>query len=284
MPANTPKLGILAGGGDLPLKLAQACQAKGRGFLMIGLEGCAGPEIEAYPHEWSALGSVARTYKLLRDAGCSEVVLAGNVRRPDFRQIKPDRKGAVLLAKVVGAAVRGDGALLSVIIQDIEHEGFKVIGADDVLAELIARPRVMTRAAPSARDLRDIAKAIEVVNALGRLDIGQGAVVCEGLVLAVEAAEGTDRMLERCALLPAAIRGTPEDRRGVLVKLPKPRQELRVDLPTIGLPTIERAAAAGLAGIAVKAGGALIMDEASLIARADALGLFVAGIDASDDT
>jgi hypothetical protein len=126
--------------------------------------------------------------------------------------------------------------------------------------------------------LRDIARAMEAVIALGALDIGQGAVVCEGLVLAVEAAEGTDKMLERCAELPEPIRGTARSRRGVLVKLPKPKQEMRVDLPTIGVATVERAAAAGLAGIAIKAGAALILDEAAVIARADALGIFVAGI------
>ncbi len=130
--------------------------------------------------------------------------------------------------------------------------------------------------------MRDIVKGIEVVEALGKFDVGQGAVVCEGLVLAIEAAENTDAMLERCAVLPQNIRGTAEARRGVLVKVPKPRQEMRVDLPTIGVPTVENVAAAGLAGIAVKAGATLILNEAEVVARADALGIFVIGIGSPD--
>lgn len=279
MTQNRPtKLGILAGGGDLPLKLAQGAQARGRELFVIAIEGCAGAEIEAYPHAWCPIGMVGQAQKLLRDAACSDVVFAGVVRRPDFRKLKLDRKGAALLPKVLSAAAKGDDALLSAMVADFEREGFRVVGVGDVFADLIVKPHVMTRAAPNDRDLRDIARGIEVVKALGSLDIGQGAVVCEGLVLGVEAAEGTDAMIERCARLPEPIRGSQTARRGVLVKLPKPGQELRVDLPTIGLPTVARADAAGLAGIAVKAGAALIIDEAAVVARADAAGLFIVGI------
>jgi DUF1009 family protein len=276
------KLGILAGGGDLPLKLAEACRTSGRPFFILGIEGSAGPEIEAFPHEWAGIGAIARAHKILKEAGCEEIVFAGIVRRPNFRTIKLDRKGALLLPKVLRAATRGDDAILSTIIGDFEREGFRVVGVSEVFADLIVKPRTLTQARPSDRDMRDIVKAIEVVTTLGNLDIGQAAVVCEGLVLAVEAAEGTDAMLERCAALPVNIRGTAESRRGVLVKVPKPKQEMRVDLPTIGVPTVERAAAAGLAGIAVRAGSALIIDEAGVTARANALGLFVIGIGSSN--
>jgi DUF1009 family protein len=271
-------LGIIAGCGNLPLRLADACANVGRKFLLLGLEGYADKAIEAYPHAWSALGTFDRTLKLLKGAGCAEVVFAGVVRRPDFTKVKLDWHGARLLPKIVQAAARGDNSLLAAILAEFEKKGFRVVGAEEIFAGLLAKPRVLTRVGPSARDQRDIARGVETVRALGRLDVGQGAVVCEGLVLAVEAAEGTDKMLERVAALPPEIRGSAAARRGVLVKLPKPAQERRIDLPTIGVATIESAAAAGLAGIAVEAGAALIIDEPAAVARADALGIFVAGV------
>lgn len=277
-PNSEAKLGIFAGGGDLPLKLAEACRARGRAFFVIGIEGSAGPEIEAFPHAWAGIGAIARAHKLLKAEACREIVFAGIVKRPDFKNIKLDHKGVRLFPKVIHAAARGDDALLTVILRDFEREGFTVVSVSDVFSDLVVRPHVLTRYAPTERDTRDIVKAIEVVEALGKFDVGQGAIVCEGLVLAIEAAENTDAMLERCAALPPNIRGSATARRGVLVKVPKPRQELRVDLPTIGVPTVEKAAAAGLAGIAVRAGAALILNESEVIARADALGLFVIGI------
>jgi hypothetical protein len=271
-------LGIIAGGGNLPLRLAAACADSGRKFFLVALENYADKAVETFPHAWTSLGALGHTMKLLKGAGCGEVVFAGVVRRPDFSKLKLDWRGARLLPKVVRAASRGDNAVLSAILEEFEQAGFRVVGAEEVFAGLLAKPQVLTRVAPAPRDERDIARGVETVRALGRLDIGQGAVVCEGLVLAVEAAEGTDAMLERCALLPAEIRGSAAARRGVLVKLPKPAQERRIDLPTIGVATIERAALAGLAGIAVEAGAALIIDESKVVARADELGLFLAGV------
>lgn len=272
------RLGIIAGGGNLPLRLAATCADTGRPFLVLAIEGYADKAVEAFPHEWVSIGRVGHAVALLKRAGCTEIVFAGVVRRPDFSKIKLDWRGARLLPKVVRAAASGDNALLKTILDEFAEEGFRIVGAEEVFAGLLAKPKVLTRTAPAARDERDIARAVETVRALGRLDIGQGAVVCEGLVLAVEAAEGTDKMLERVAALPPEIRGSAAARRGVLVKLPKPAQERKVDLPTIGVETVERAAAAGLAGIAVEAGAALIIDEANTIARADELGLFVAGV------
>jgi len=269
--ASSAKLGIIAGGGDLPLRLAAACTETGRAFYVLAIEGLAKPDVERFPHSWIPLGSVGRAMKLLKETACKEVVFAGIVKRPDFSKLKPDWRGARLIPRMVRAARDGDDALLSVILEEFERAGFKVIGAEEVFSGLLAKPQVLTRVQPTDKDRYDIARGIETVRALGRLDIGQGAVVCEGLVLAVEAAEGTDAMLERCAALPREIRG-------VLVKLTKPAQERRVDLPTMGVATVERAAQAGLAGIAMEAGGALIIDEAETIACADRLGLFIVGI------
>ncbi len=175
------------------------------------------------------------------------------------------------------AARRGDDALLSYLVAAFEREGFHVEGAHEVMAELTLPSGPLGRHAPGAEHGPDIARALEVARAMGRLDVGQGAVSCEGLILAVEAQEGTDRMLERVASLPEAIRGAPGRPRGVVAKASKPGQERRIDLPTIGPATIVKVAAAGLAGLVAEAGLTLVIDRTELVARADALGLFVTG-------
>src|SRR6185312_9420122 len=166
---------------------------------------------------------------------------------------------------------------LRYLMQGFEKEGFAIEGAHEVMGELALGEGPLGAHAPGEAHGADIAKAIEVARAIGALDIGQGAVVCDGLVLAVEAQEGTDAMLRRVADLPADVRGTPERRRGVLAKVAKPIQEDRVDLPTIGLATVEAAAAAGLAGIVGVAGKMLVLDRDAVIRAADAAGLFIAG-------
>jgi UDP-2,3-diacylglucosamine hydrolase len=176
------------------------------------------------------------------------------------------------------AARKGDEALLRFLMDGFEKEGFAIEGAHEVMGELVLPAGPLGRCAPGGAHVADIAKAIEIAGAIGALDIGQGAVVCDGLVLAVEAQEGTDAMLRRVAELAADLRGTPQSRRGVLAKLAKPIQEERVDLPTIGLATVEGAARAGLAGIVGVAGKMLVLDRAAVIGAADAAGLFVAGV------
>lgn len=277
MAAEAPKLAILAGGGTLPHKVAEACAGAGRPFAIFDVEGSADPDIAARAAGRIAYATLGHTLEILRREGCREIILVGRVGRPDFRALIPDWRAVKILPKIIAAARKGDDALLKAVAAELESEGFRLVGVDDVAAALIAPAGVLGRVQPSEGDLSDIARARALVTALGPFDVGQGAVVCEGLVLAIEAAEGTDAMLTRSAGLPAALRGSAAARRGVLVKLPKPGQERKIDLPTIGLPTIEGAAAAGLKGIAIEAGGALILDRSHLIERADAHGLFVYG-------
>ena len=201
--------------------------------------------------------------------------MAGNVARPDFGRLRLDWKGIRVLPRVLTAARKGDDHLLRALVQLFEEEGFAVTGADRILDEA----HVLAEGPLGGTDLpencrADLERAIEVVEALGRVDVGQGAVVVDGNVLAVEAVEGTDRMLARVA----ALRAGWDRRAGLLLKLPKPQQERRVDLPVIGVATVEGAAAAGLAGIAAAAGETLVMDSNAVAARADALGLFVVGV------
>ncbi len=280
MSAESPpkKLGIIAGGGALPRRVREACLASGRPAFLIAIEGEADSETIEAADARTALGAIGRTIALLKEARCADVVLVGRVRRPDFRNLKLDLRGALLLPKVVTAARQGDDALLRVLGKVLEDEGFRLVGVNDAAEGFLAPEGLFGAVAPTAKQRDDIAKGARILHALGPFDIGQAVVVCEGHVLAIEAAEGTDAMLKRCAELPEAWHGTEKARRGVLVKLPKPGQEMRLDLPVIGTETLENAARAGLAGIAVAAGGALLVEHAEIVRRADARGLFIVGL------
>lgn len=280
---NLPKVAIIAGGGALPLQLADACKRTGRPYLVLAVDGFADSAVAEHPHEWVGLASFGRAFKLMHAAGCEAMVLAGIISRPDFSKVKPDLVALKRLPRIIKAARGGDDRLLSTIVSIFEEDGFTVLGAHEVASELLAPLGGFGRHQPAEEHRADMARGIAVVRAMGRFDIGQGAAVCDGLVLAVEAAEGTDRMLERCATLPRQMRGTEKKRKGVFVKAPKPGQERRVDLPTIGPHTVERAAAAGLAGIAVEAGGTLILEREETVAHADRAGMFLYGFAAGEE-
>src|SRR5262249_47773781 len=251
MSAHWKKLGIVAGGGDLPVALAEHCAATGRDFFVARLEHMADPALDAHPGATHNLGAFGARMEAMKAASVDTVVMIGQVARPDLSKLQFDARGQAMLPAILAAFPKGDDAVLRVILEEHQREGFNVIGADEVMEALMAPAGVWGAHAPTEAHKRDIAKAAGIAHALGAFDIAQGVVVCEGHVPAVEAAEGTDAMLARCADLPEALRGSAQKRRGVLVKRPKPIQERRVDLPTIGVKTIEGAAAAGLAGVAV---------------------------------
>lgn len=275
------KLGIIAGGGDLPRAVAQSARADGREVFVIGLLGSLGDAdvwVKDFPHEMASVGAPGQAFKSFRREGVTEVLLAGKVDRPNLSGLKLDLKGVALLPRALKAARQGDDALLRFLVTMFEEEGFRAVGVAEAAPGLVCAEGALGRQSPNDDHRADMAQGFAIVAALGALDVGQAAVVCEGLALAVEAAEGTDRMIERVGTLRVALRGTPENRRGVLVKALKPTQDAKTDMPVIGVATVEKAAAAGLAGIGLQAGGALIVDKAAVAARADALGLFVAGV------
>ncbi len=276
-------LGLVAGLGELPVAIAQNAVAEGRGVYVLRLKGFEEPALAEYPGRSVGLGEFGGLLKSLKQAGCSDVVFAGIVTRPDFRKLNLDMRGARLLPKVIQAARKGDDALLRVLVDTLESEGFNVISAQAANADLLAPKGLLAGPSPRSEDFADIQRAAEIAAATGALDIGQGCVVCDGLVLAVEAQEGTDAMLERVAGLPAEIRGTDAARRGVLVKRPKPMQERRIDLPTTGVSTVEKVAAAGLAGLAIEAGGALMLGRKAMCEAAERLGVFIFGFAPDDD-
>ncbi len=273
-PGGRPALGILAGGGMLPGQVAAAARASGRNVFVVGLEGFAEPAVIApYPHETARLGAAGRILSLLRGNGCSDLVLIGPVRRPSILDLRPDAEGARLLARIGRAAFGGDDGLLAAVHRVLGEEGFRVLGAHEILTEAVGARGLLSSAAPDAQAQADIERGRSVVRALGSVDVGQACVVQQGIVLALEAVEGTDAMLNRAA---AHARPGPG---GVLIKLVKPGQDRRTDLPTIGPDTVRVAAQAGLRGIAFEAGGTLLADREAVVAAADAAGLFLLGID-----
>lgn len=268
------KLGIVAGGGTLPKRLIESCRASGRLFFVIALEGQADPEgLRGVPHAWVRLGAAGDAIARLRSEGCTELVFAGSVRRPSLADVRPDGWAAWFLART-GAFALGDDGLLAAIARALEgSEGFRVVGPETVLPELLARAGAYGRISPSAEDEADIAAAIAAALDLGARDLGQAAVARDGYVIAVERTDGTDAMLARLTKDPA-----PRPPRGILAKVRKPGQDARIDLPAVGPETVRLAARAGLKGIVVEAGGALVADAAELARAADEAGLFVAGV------
>ena len=278
------KLGLIAGGGNLPIEIAEHCERLGRPFFVVRLKGFADEALDRFPGATIGIAELGKAIQTLKRAGCEAVTMAGLVDRPDFASLTPDLRGLKALPGIVAAARKGDDALLRQVLGEFEKDGFLVEGAHQVMGDLTLPLGPLGRIAPSPEQVADIQRALQVARAIGDLDIGQGAVVCDGLVLAVEAQEGTDAMLRRVAGLPESIRGSVQAPRGVLAKAPKPIQETRIDLPTVGLNTIRRAANAGLAGVAGEAGRVLVLDRDEVITLADELGLFVVGVERSQSS
>ena len=243
------RLGLIAGGGGLPVEIATACQQAGRPLFIIRLKGFAGPELAGFPGADIGIAELGKCIRALKAAGCEAICFAGQVNRPDFAALRPDVRGLKALPGLIAAARHGDDGLLRALLQEFEKEGFRIEGADEAMGDLRLPLGVLGRIAPDARHQADIVRALHVARELGRMD------------------------------MPSALRGSPDALRGLLAKAPKPIQETRVDLPTIGLATIQRAARAGLAGVVGEAGRLLVLDRSALIELADDLGLFVLGVE-----
>lgn len=272
-----PKLGIIAGGGALPARLAAAAKAAGRAVFVVKLDGHANdPLLENYPQTTLRLGAAAKILDAMRKQDCVDIVLAGKVARPSFSAMRPDWRATKLLMKV-GMKALGDDGLLRLVGQELEREGFRLVGAHEILPDLAVEEGVLGAVQPDEQALSDARHGLIVARTLGQADVGQGCVVQQGLVLALEAIEGTDEMVRRSALYKRDGVG------GVLVKSAKPQQDRRLDLPAIGLKTVEESHKAGLRGIGLLAGGTMIIDRDAVLARADALGLFVVGLRADEN-
>jgi DUF1009 family protein len=264
------KLGILAGSGELPRRIVEACRATGRPCFVLAFEDfCEPATVADVPHAWVRLGAGGEGMKRLHENGVEELVMAGGVRRPSLWALRPDARAFRFFVKIGLRAMRdfGDDALFRAIIAELEGEGLKVVGVGTILSSLLAPPGPLGRCIPDPSAEADIKAGLEAARAHGARDLGQAVIVNRGVILGAESVTGTDALIRD--------HGAPG---AVLVKMAKPDQERRADLPAIGPDTIAAAVAVGLRGIAVEAGATLLLDRPAMIAAADAAGLFVIGV------
>lgn len=273
------RLAIVAGSGQLPMRLAEAARDAGHTPFVLPIIGAADQDWSGFAHADLAMADIAAFAAITRRESITHAVLSGGIaRRPGLSEFRPTWRLIPAVPRILRALVSGgDDAVLRSVIGLLESEGIKVVGAHEVVPGLLSTEGPIGSVRPDTADLADITAGARAALELGRLDIGQGAVSVGGRVIALEGLEGTDDMLARVARLRAEGR-LPAGRRGVLVKVCKPMQDLRADLPSIGPGTVENASRAGLSGIAVEAGRALVLDREALIAAADRAGIFVTGI------
>ena len=271
-------LAVICGGGALPFAVADAVGKRGRRVVLFAIRGWADPQrVAAYPHHWASFGQFGWFCRVAQREGCRDVVLIGSVVRPAIWKIRPDFKTLRLLPRIVGLLRGGDNRLLKGVAAIFEEHGFRLVGAHEIAPDILMPEGLLGRERPTAGDQADIATALALLEATSPFDVGQAVVVADTRVLAIEAAEGTDRMLARIAELRQGGR-IADARRGVLVKAAKRGQDRRVDLPSIGPRTVEGAARAGLAGIAVVSGSTIIAEAGVTGAAADRERLFVIGV------
>ncbi|WP_019223758.1 LpxI family protein [Bartonella rattaustraliani] len=266
---------IIAGNGVLPITIAQELEKNGQSPFLVLLRGEADAVLYRYEHCELSVVELSRLVKVLKTAGVSHIVLAGGVKkRPLLTQLQFDWTTFLALPKLIGALRGGDDALLRAFIKIIEAHGFCVIGAHEIVPDLLA-PKAfnLTSRRATPKEKKDIFLAAEAAKLLGQLDIGQAAVAINGRVVAVEGAEGTDNMLWRVCEMRE--RGQVSPKGGVLVKCAKPQQDHRVDLPSIGPVTIMNIAKSKLFGIAVEANKSLILSAKTTIEKANKYSLFI---------
>ncbi len=271
-------LGILAGGGMLPQKLLEACDEKGIVPFVVGFEGQTDPMvIQGRSHLWTRLGAAGQIIKTLKSHDIQDLVFIGSIRRPTMAELRPDLKAAEFFAKSSWKVIGGDNGLAEALRDFLGREGFRIHGIHAIAQNLLAPDGVIGAVQPQTSDWQDIEKGIEASQKLGALDIGQAVIVQEGIVLAVEGAEGTDKLMERTKMLMRKGRG------GILVKTCKPGQYRDFDLPTVGPQTILNAAECGLAGVAIHAGHSLLINPEEVAQIADKHKMFVIGIAVKTD-
>jgi UDP-2,3-diacylglucosamine hydrolase len=274
-------VGLIAAGGVMPFAVADSLVARGIDPVLFALRGSCDPvKVTRFRYHWISIGQISRLTRLLRSENCRDLVFIGTLVRPALSEIRLDWGTLRVIPSVLAAFRGGDDHLLSGIGGILERDGFRMVGIKDVAPDLLMPEGCLTRASPDENAAADIARGREVLHALSPFDIGQAAIVIDGHVVGVEDIEGTDGLLARVARLRAEGRIRARTARGALVKAPKSGQDLRFDLPTMGSRTVEGAAAAQLAGIAIVAGNTIVVDPQTVIEAADAAGLFVTGLPA----
>lgn len=267
------RIGIIAGQGSLPEKLMMACMRDRKDFFIIAVKGQTDAKLlKNVNFKWVKLGETSNTIKILKEENVTSVVMAGAIKRPGIFDIKPDLKTMQIIAEV-GISSLGDDRLLRAISKELEREGFKILGAHEIEPDLLTPKKNLTKRSPSKDNMSDIEHGVRVAKGIGALDIGQAVVIQQGVVMGVEAVEGTNELINRYSKLKYQ-RGF----QGVLIKAAKPEQDMRFDLPTIGPKTVELAFKAGLAGIAIESNASIILEREKTVELADKYGIFIVGI------
>ena len=257
----------------IPGQLCCACHKSGRQHFVVGIQGSVDKRsLGNSPHKIVRLGAIGGIISEFKKQKIQDVVMVGSITRPPWQDLRPDFRGLKLLPKLLNSR-QGDGDILKVAISELEEEGFRVVGVDQVLPDLLTPLGKIGALFPNATTRKDISLGISVAKAIGDLDIGQAVVIQQGIVLGVEAAEGTKLLLCRCSQL------SKKGEKGVLIKVKKSHQDPRADLPTIGPQTVLQVNEAGLGGVAVEAGSSLIIQREEVIRLADGFGIFLLGID-----
>jgi len=267
-----PKLGILAGGGVLPRRLIDAARTGGRDVFVIAFpDQTDETTVENVPHKWLRLGAAGDMISALKEQGVEELVMGGGIRRPSLKELRPDWLATKFLARHALSSL-GDDGLLKAVRQELERLGFRLIGPQDVLADLLTSPGYLGEQRMSIQDEQDLARGRAILQALSPHDVGQAVIVQQGLVLGIEAIEGTAALIARAGMLRREGEG------GLLVKLAKTEQDNLMDLPAIGPDSINQMQQAGLGGIVIEAGRSIILDRAETISRANAAKIFLYGM------
>ncbi len=261
-------ISIIAGGGDLPLKIIEKLDNLNIDHNVISLYGF-GPE--NYPQ--FKIGEIGKVLEFIKSKGTTDIIFCGNVKRPSLFSLNLDFVGRKWLKALGLKAFLGDNTLLKGIKELLKKEGLNVLSPQSILETLLTPKGVLTEIVPSDQNLQDIARGIFVLNTMSRADVGQAVIVQEGIVLGIEAAEGTQCLIERCKDLKLT-----EKKGGVLVKTSKINQEQAIDLPTIGKNTILQAEYAKLSGIAIGASQSQIIDYNETIKLANERHIFVIGV------
>ena len=272
------RIAVVVGRGLLPRELVKALVETGRSPLLIGIEGETESWLQSHPHKVFPWGKIGSFFKYLRRNGIQEVVLAGGVTRPKVEIHKLDFGAFLVLPQILSFMIGGDNSLLTGLIKLFNSKGMEIVGAHEVMPDLVAPAGLIAGKALSKTADKNMQKAFAACKTLGAMDIGQAAVAVGGRVVAVEGIEGTDEMLARVEDLRDRGRLRETGRHGPMVKTMKPDQDMRVDLPTIGPDTIKRAALAGLSGVAVESGRTLILSKSETISAANEAGLFIFGL------
>jgi DUF1009 family protein len=263
--------GLIAGNGRFPFLVLEGARSQGIEMAVIAVKEEASPELEkiAKRLHWVSLGDLSKTIELLQQEGVTRAVMAGQVRHNKiFSAIRPDWKLAKLLFSLPR---KNTDALIGAVARVLEDEGIRLVDSTIFLKPLVPEPGVLTRRAPNEHEAEDIAYGIGVARQIAGMDIGQTVVISDRACVAVEAMEGTDEVIARAA-------GITEGKPLVVVKVSKPGQDMRFDVPVVGLPTIEQMKTAGATALAVDAGRTLLFDREKLIELADAAGIAIEAI------